>query len=92
MDRVTHLVTDPRSTQYWDEYGAVVRPYDEMFSLTGPCAGIFMVFNRNAQWAEDGPPEPDYWEDAHARELKRTGIQFDAKHFAEKTRDLLAGR
>ena len=89
VDRVTRLVTDPRAAQYWDEYGAVVNPYVEMFSLTGPCAGIFMLYGSEAKWEGDDPPEPLYWEDAHARDLRRNGIEFDAERFAEKTRELL---
>ena len=90
VDRVTKLVTDERAVQYWDEYGAVAGPLDAMLSLTGPCAGIFMLYDRAASWESDAPPEPLYWEDAHAVELGRDGApQFDAKGFAEKVRQLL---
>jgi hypothetical protein len=89
VDRVTDLVTDPRATQYWDEYGAVVSQYDEMFALTGPCAGIFMVYDRDAIWEGATPPQPLYWQDAHARELGRDNIQFDAEVFAAEVRAVL---
>lgn len=89
MGRVTKLVTDPRATQYWDEHGAVVDPFTEMFSLTGPCAGIFMIYDRDTRWEGPQPPQPDHWEDAHARELRRDGIQFDAEQFADRTREFL---
>ncbi|MEE8061341.1 MAG: hypothetical protein V3T16_05905 [Gemmatimonadales bacterium] len=74
-------MTDPRTTQYWDAQEAVVGPYTDMFSLTGPCAGIFMVFGPDARW-EDGVPRPDYAEDAHALEFKRPLPQFDGERFA----------
>ena len=86
---MTKLVTDSRAPQYWDEHGAVVEPFTEMFSLTGPCAGIFMIYDRDARWEGPQPPQPDYWEDAHARELRRDGIQFDAEQFADQTRKFL---
>jgi hypothetical protein len=86
---VTKLVTDSRATQYWDEGGAVVEPFTEMFSLSGPCAGIFMIYGRDRSWEGSGPPEPDYWEDAHARELSRNGIQFDPEQFANQARAFL---
>ena len=89
VDKVTHLVTDPRATQYWDEHAAVTEPFVEMFSLTGPCAGIFMLYGPEAEWDGSIPPEPQYWEDAHVRDLRRSGIQFNAKQFAEKARELL---
>jgi hypothetical protein len=89
VGRVTKLVTDPRAAHYWDEYEALLGPYGEMFSLTGPCAGIFMLFDREARWDGSRPPEPLYWEDVHARELHRDGVQFDPEQFAEKTKALL---
>ena len=89
MGKVTKLVTDPRATQYWDEHAAVIEPFVDMFSLTGPCAGIFMIYDREARWEGAVPPEPNYWEDAHVRDLKRDGIQFDAEQFGEKTRELV---
>ena len=88
VPRVTHLVTDPRASQYWDEYEAVVDPYDAMLDLTGPCAGIFMLYGPAARW-DDGPPEPAYYEDAHAREYDRAGPQFDARRFAARVRAAL---
>ena len=89
VDRVLSLVTDPRASQYWDEYAAITQPYVEMFTLTGPCAGIFMIFDRDDIWEGENPPEPGYWEDAHARELKRDGVQFDAEQFADKVRSMI---
>jgi hypothetical protein len=92
VDRVTKLVTDRRATQYWDEYGAVAAPFDEMLSLTGPCAGTFMLYDGEASWEAGAPPEPVYWEDAHALELGRDGApQFDPEGFAEKVLELLGG-
>ncbi len=90
LDRVLGLVTDPRATQYWDSHGAVVGPFDEMLSLTGPCAGIFMLYGREARWTGAAPPAPDYWEDAHNKDLGRKGApQFDAKRFANKALEFL---
>lgn len=87
--RVIRLVSDRRATQYWDEYEAVVDPYDDMLDLTGPCAGIFMLFDAEVVWGDDGPPEPTYYEDAHAREYDRAGPQFNAKRFAAKVKTAL---
>ncbi len=89
VPRVTRLVTDPRATQYWDAYETVVDPFDEMLALTGPCAGIFMVYGPDVRWEEADPPEPDYYEDAHARQYRRSGPQFDAKRFAHRVRAAL---
>lgn len=89
VERVTGLVTDDRATQYWDGEGVVIGPYDAMLELTGPCAGIFAVFGPNATWGEDGPPVPDYFEDAHAKQYDRKGPQWDAERFAEHVRAVL---
>lgn len=89
VEGATGLVTDPRATQYWDEYQAVMEPYREMYDLTGPCAGIFMLFGPDVRWDADGPPRPDYAEDAHARQFKRQLPQWDAERFASRARDML---
>ena len=36
MERVTGIVTDDRARQYWDAHEAVMQPYHERYSLTGP--------------------------------------------------------
>lgn len=87
--RVTGIVTDPRATQYWDGDDAVMPHFDRMFSLTGPCAGIFMVYGREAVWTDTAPPRPAYYEDAHARQYKRAGPQFNGRRFAERVIDNL---
>jgi hypothetical protein len=89
VDRVTRLVTDPRASQYWDEFQAVMEPYREMYDLTGPCAGIFMLFGPDAQWGPSGPPTPDYAEDAHAKQFNRRLPQWDGRRFANKVRETL---
>lgn len=38
---------------------------------------------------DDGPPVPEYLEDAHAKQYDRTWPQWDAKRFAEKVRSEL---
>ncbi len=91
VDRVLDLVTDSRATQYWDGDGAAVDTFDTMFGIEGrPCAGVFMLYNADAVWADNSLPMPDYFVDAHAREFSRTaGQQFDGKRLAERTRDML---
>ncbi len=84
VDRVTDLVTDTRATHYWDEYGAVADPYDEMLDLTGPCAGIFAIYGTDVQWGDGSVPTPEYTEDAHADEFDRAGPQFDGERFADR--------
>ncbi len=89
VDRVTGIVTDERAHQYWDAHEAVMEPYHQRYSLTGPCAGIFMVFGPEARWGDEGPPAPAYAEDAHARQYKRRLPQFDGKRFAARVIELL---
>ena len=91
VDRVLHLVTDARATQYWDGSGAAVDAYDAMFGIEGrPCAGVFMLYPADSVWDGNSPPTPEYFEDAHAREFTRTaGPQFDGTRLAEQARQLL---
>ena len=90
MSRVTGLATDARARQYWDGERAVIDPYTKMLELTGPCAGVFLVFGPDAVWGEDGPPEPDHVEDAHAKQYNRPWPQFSAQRLAEKVREALS--
>ncbi len=82
------LVTDERAAQYWDAHGAILEPYDAMYQLTGPCAGIFMVFGPDAVWGEEAPV-PEYAEDAHARQFDRVLPQWDAEQFAERVAQMV---
>ncbi len=90
VDRVLELVTDERSVQYWDAERAVIDPYDQMLELTGPCAGVFLVFGPEAAWEESGPPKPDHVEDAHADQYDRPWPQFDVRRLAAKVDELLS--
>ncbi len=89
MQRALGLATDARASQYWDANQTIMKPYNDRFHLTGPCAGIFMLFGPEAVWERDGPPVPMHTEDAHAREFNRPLPQFDAERFAEKASELL---
>ncbi len=89
VGRVTHLVSDTRAVQYWDALRAVTDAYDHMLSLTGPCAGIFILYGPQARWEGATPPKPDYLEDAHASEFSRPYPQFDAQRFEGKLREML---
>ena len=86
---MTGIVTDHRATQYWDGRDAVMPYFDAMLDLTGPCAGIFAVYGPEVMWTDAGPPPPDYFEDAHAREYNRSGPQFNARRFAERVQGFL---
>ncbi len=90
VERVTSIVTDERATQYWDEYGTVIDPFTDMLTLTGPCAGVFLIYGPDAVWEGDTPPVPDYLEDAHAREYNRPHPQFNGRRFADSVRAVLS--
>ena len=89
VQRVTGIVTDERARQYWDGHEALVAPFDKRYALTGPCAGIFMVFGPEARWEDDDPPEAAYAEDAHAIQYGRSLPQFDARRFARRVMAML---
>ncbi len=88
VENALGLVTDERATQYWDAHEAIMEPYDEMYQLTGPCAGIFLVFGRDVVWGGEAPV-PNYAEDAHAREFDRDLPQWDAERFAERVAQIV---
>lgn len=91
VDRVIDLVTDARAKQYWDEYAAVAGPYDRMFDLAGPCAGVFALYGPDAKWDGETPPEPLLWQDAHADQRGREdNPKFDPDAMAKQIRALLS--
>ena len=92
VGRVTQIVTDPRAAQYWDGHRVLTDAYDRMLALSGPCAGIFMLYGRQARWEDAAPPRADYLEDAHAEEFNRPYLQYDARRFAAKMREMLTTR
>ena len=91
VDRVKDLVTDPRATQYWDEHAAVAAPYDALFDLAGPCAGVFALYGPGTEWSSDTPPWPVMWQDAHADQRGREdNPPLAAKAMASRVRTLLS--
>ena len=60
-----------------------------MLELTGPCAGVFMIFGPDVTWGDDGPPQPEYLEDAHAEQYKRKWPQWNAERFAARVASML---
>src|SRR6266446_2947029 len=89
VGRVTQIVTDPRAAQYWDGHRVLTDAYDRMLALSGPCAGIFMLYGPQARWEGAGPPRADYLQDAHAEEFNRPYPQYDVQRFADKARSML---
>lgn len=90
VDRVTELVTDPRARQYWDEHAAVAAPYDELFDLAGPCAGVFALYAPGTTWSAKTPPRPVIWQDAHADQRGREdNPPLDAEEMVERVLALL---
>lgn len=86
VPRVLSLVTDPRATEYWDEHAAVIAPFTPMLSLTGPCAGLFLIYPPGVRWDGATPPQPAYVEDAHARQYNRPWPQWDVGRFRDSVR------
>src|SRR5213592_1447744 len=89
VGRVTQIVTDPRAAQYWDGHRVLTDAYDRTLTLSGPCAGIFMLYGRQARWEGMAPPRADYLEDAHAQEFNRPYPQYDPRRFAAKVQEML---
>ncbi|MGH7563445.1 MAG: hypothetical protein ACREK5_03365 [Gemmatimonadota bacterium] len=92
VERVTGLVDDPRAHQFWDGHGAVADPVDAMLELTGPCAGVALLYGPEASWDGAAPPAPTYWEDAHDFEFHRAAEQFDAGRFTGRIQAMMASR
>ena len=89
VGRVTQIVSDQRAAQFWDGHRVLTDAYDRMLALSGPCAGIFMLYGRQARWKGAAPPRADYLEDAHAKEFNRPYPQYDPRRFAAKVREML---
>ena len=90
VDRVTELVTDDRSQQFWDGHGFVVEALDARLGLVGrECAGAFLVYGPEAVWTGSAAPEPAYWSDAHDRDFEQHGPRFNPDTLRDEIQRLL---
>lgn len=77
-----------RTTFFWDGRRQVAHFLQGAFGLPEPAAGMFLLYDRDADWKVDEPPLPTFWMQRNDR-LVRRAPSFDAKTFAARIRQLL---
>lgn len=86
------LMPDPRALHYWDEERMIGRAYRE-FDLDGETLTIgneawdvWLLFDRDARWGDDGPPKASWWE--HQLNGMPQERRLDPERFAAKAAQL----
>ncbi len=92
------LMPDRRTRHYWDGDRVLGGAYQdrlaaggEVFELRSEAWDVWLLFDRDARWGEDGPPQPSWWEHQLGGGLPPER-RLDAERFAAKAGDLVARR
>jgi hypothetical protein len=86
------LIPDPRVRHYWDGERILGRAYRSMraggdtFHLDDDAWDIYLLFDRDAKWTAEGPPEPVWWE--HQLHGLPEARYLDPERFAAKAAEL----
>ncbi len=83
----TRVVSDPRTTHFWDGNGALLSGFKPVLSISEPAWDIYMIFDRSARWDADTPPAPEFW--MHQLGSRVEGPPLNAGDFAERVDALL---
>ncbi len=86
--RSAEVVEGDRTTFFWDRRRQVAHFLQGTFELPGLAEGMFLLYDRGADWKVDEPPLPTFWMQRNDR-LGRRAPSFDAKTFATRVRELL---
>lgn len=60
--RAVRLMQGADIRHYWDPQGGSGRKIQEALGIDMYAWDVWLVYDRNALWAEDHPPAPAYWE------------------------------
>lgn len=87
------LLPDARARHFWDGGRFVGQGYrvleldGKTFDLGEEAWDMWLLFDREARWASEGPPRPAWWE--HQLDGAPPERQLDPQRFAGKAAELL---
>lgn len=62
-ERMSRKTDDPRVIhQSWDRGQISGKAWQELLDLKGIAWDVYFLYGPDAEWGEDGPTRPDYWE------------------------------
>jgi hypothetical protein len=82
------LVPDARARHYWDGSEIVGKAYQAILKLPAPAWDVWMVYDRDAMWKGDTPPQPAWWE--HQLNAGPPELHLDATRWASHAEALLS--
>lgn len=82
------LMPDRRARHFWDAGRRVGAAFAASFGLDEPAWDVWMLFDRDARWGEQGVPQPAWWE--HQLGGLPRDRRLDPQRLATKAADLLA--
>jgi hypothetical protein len=74
------LVPDSRARHYWDAGKLVGGAFQPVLGLPIPAWDTWMLFDRNAVWHGNTPPNPTWWE--HQLSVGPPALHLDPARFA----------
>jgi hypothetical protein len=87
------LMSDPRARHYWDAERVVGQAYrilrtpKEQFDIGAEAWDVWLLFDRQATWPQQGqPPRPVWWE--HQLRNLPSERRLEPKRFASKAAEL----
>lgn len=83
----TRLIPDARVSHFWDGERLVGTAYQPVLGLGEPAWDVWMLFGRDASWAE-APPRPAWFE--HQLGALPDSLHLDPARFARKASELEA--
>lgn len=98
VDEAAKLMPDRRARHYWDGeriLGGAFQDRLEMdgrtFKLESEAWDLYLLFDRDAYWGEQGLPEPSWWEHQLFGQVPAER-HLDAERFAAQAAKLVARR
>ena len=86
----TIQIPELRALHYWDRSSVLVSGYRTTLKLPEDAWDVFLLYDRDARWEIDRPPDPAYWAHQLGKKDKPhvPGPWLDGAVFLEKLRSL----
>jgi hypothetical protein len=82
-------VPDDRAAHLWDGTGASMRAFQSALGLGEEAWDVFLLYDRNARWNGDVPPQPKFWMHQLSSSL---APHLEPEEFAKQANALLGSR
>lgn len=99
VPEATELIPDRRARHYWDGEKVLGRAYqrslavgERTFPLGSPAWDVWLLFDAEARWSDEGPPRPVWWEHQLGGGRLPAERRLDPDRFAAKASELVSSQ